>query len=148
MITYGPANQTLPIGALAILPCRAASPSPVKLIWLKDGKPIPDPEETRYSLLESGSLQIHQLKREDAGQFVCQATSKDGQSVWGAHLAVEPHTDPTVIFHRMPEPSTRPSAPGKPKVGEITETTISWEWQAPNDYGATPISGYIVQYFR
>ena len=58
IIKLGPANQTLPVDTMAMLPCEAyGSPQPL-VKWLVNGKPIPlyDP---RFVVLDSGTLQIN-----------------------------------------------------------------------------------------
>ncbi len=47
----------------------------------------------------------------------------------------------------MPEPSTFPSAPSKPRLLNQTDTTVTLAWRAPNKQGASAIVGYLLQYF-
>ena len=56
-------------------------------------------------------------------------------------------TNPSVIFHRTPEPSTFPGAPSKPQVSEVTETNMKLAWKANANHGASPIIAYTVEYF-
>lgn len=56
-------------------------------------------------------------------------------------------TNPGVTFHRMKEPATYPSAPSKPVHMNVTETSITLQWVQPRKQGASPISGYLLQYY-
>lgn len=40
IIQIGPANQTLPIGSMAMVPCRAIGTPPPRIRWYKDGMPL------------------------------------------------------------------------------------------------------------
>lgn len=65
IIEHGHSNQTLMVGASAMLPCTASGRSMPQISWLKNGEQI-DLEhanfETRFKQLSSGSLQIDELK--------------------------------------------------------------------------------------
>lgn len=149
IITQGPANQTLPLKSLAILPCKAVGHSTPVISWKKNGNNLNERDEdsARFTQLTTGALQIHDLQKEDSGIYTCVAKNQDGESSWSANLLVEAHTDPLVIFHRMPEPATFPSAPSKPRILNISETTVELSWQPPNKQGASGVTGYILEYF-
>lgn len=57
VIVVGPANQTIAVSSLALLPCKATADKPVRISWLKDQKPVPTAHH-RFTLLTSGALQI------------------------------------------------------------------------------------------
>jgi roundabout, axon guidance receptor 2 len=60
---------------------------------------------------------------------------------------VEASTNPTVIFHRMPDPVTFPIPPSKPQVVNVNETFVEISWRSPLEEGASPVSAYRVEYF-
>ena len=64
IITVGPANQTLPINTLAILPCQASgSPAPT-VSWMKNVEPISGLQyDPRITISDPGSLKIESNKR-------------------------------------------------------------------------------------
>lgn len=47
----------------------------------------------------------------------------------------------------MPDAATFPSAPGRPVILNVTDTSVELEWSSPDRHGATPIIGYILQYW-
>lgn len=60
---------------------------------------------------------------------------------------VEKNADPTTL-HRTPDPSTFPSAPGTPKIVNITESSVVLIWgKGPERPGSSPLIGYTVEYF-
>ncbi len=87
VITHGPANQTLPINSLAILPCRATATKTPAISWMKNGALLVD--DTKHSQLSTGALKIQDLQKSDSGIYTCKAVNSNGQSTWSAHLAVE-----------------------------------------------------------
>jgi len=60
------------------------------------------------------------LRRSDTGWYTCKAVSETGETAWSAALVVETPTDPSIIFHRTPEPTTFPGPPSKPAVAEVS----------------------------
>lgn len=52
IIQIGPANQTLPIGSMAMLPCRAIGNPPSRIRWYKDGMPLQTNQ--RLIIVQSG----------------------------------------------------------------------------------------------
>ena len=56
-------------------------------------------------------------------------------------------SNPRVIFHRTPEPSTFPGSPSKPNVQEIGQTSMLLSWKANGNHGASPVEAYWVEYF-
>lgn len=47
----------------------------------------------------------------------------------------------------MPDAAMFPSAPGKPAVVNVTEDSVELEWTSPERHGATPVNGYLLQYW-
>ncbi|VDM99308.1 unnamed protein product [Thelazia callipaeda] len=148
VIEHGHCNQTLMVGASALLPCSASGRSIPQISWLKNGEPIDfENFEIHLKQLSTGSLQIDDLKKSDTGVYTCRARNQDGESTWTASLVVEEHTNPSITFTRMPDVSAFPSAPGKPSFQNVTEDGVDLEWTAPERSGATLINGYLLQYF-
>lgn len=56
IIQIGPANQTLPRGSVAILPCRAIGEPIPRIKWFKDGQPLQT--EHRMMIVQTGLLKI------------------------------------------------------------------------------------------
>jgi len=87
------------------------------------------------------------LRKTDTGWYTCKASSETGETTWSAALVVETPTDPSIIFHRTPEPTTFPGPPSKPSVSDVTETTARVTWRANPSHGASPVHCYTVEYF-
>lgn len=47
----------------------------------------------------------------------------------------------------MPDATTLSSAPGQPVILNVTDNSVELEWSLPDTQGATPIIGYIIQYW-
>lgn len=88
IIHQGPQNQTLPVNSVAMLQCSASGDPPPTIHWFKDNRQLGlgDP---RFALLDSGTLQISDLRRMDTGIFTCKALSETGETAWSAALIVE-----------------------------------------------------------
>ena len=99
------------------------------------------------------SLPLSDLREEDTALYTCTASSESGETSWSASLSVEKPTNPNIIFHRTPDPSTFPQPPSKPRIVDrrATSITISWRVTAMTTAGAaagqTPLIGYTVEYF-
>ncbi|KAL0963271.1 hypothetical protein UPYG_G00352000 [Umbra pygmaea] len=71
-----PTNMTLLIESKAVLPCvTLGSPKP-EISWIKDDELIQVID--RISILDNGALKIHNIKKEDAGQYRCVAKNSFG----------------------------------------------------------------------
>lgn len=73
--------------------------------------------------------------------------SETGETAWSAALVVESTDNPSIIFHRTPEPSTFPGPPSKPTVSDVTETSVRLSWKLNINQGASPVNSYSVEYF-
>ena len=73
--------------------------------------------------------------------------SETGETAWSSGLVVEAPSNPTVIFHRTPEPSTFPGPPTKPAISDVTETSVRLTWRNNANHGASPVFAYTVEYF-
>ena len=87
------------------------------------------------------------LRKSDSGIYTCRAVSETGETARGAALVVETPTNPRVIFHRTPEPSTFPGSPSKPTVTDVTESSVLLTWRPSSTHGASPVFAYTVEYF-
>ncbi|KAJ3605604.1 hypothetical protein NHX12_027649, partial [Muraenolepis orangiensis] len=71
-----PTNLTLLLESKALLPCVTLGNPKPDITWLKDDEIIQVSE--RVSVLDYGSLKIHNLQREDAGHYRCVARNSFG----------------------------------------------------------------------
>lgn len=151
IIQYGHQNQTLMLNDMAILPCQATGRLPVTINWMKDDMPLnlnSTDYKNRYRQQSMGTLQISDLKKEDSGIYTCKASSEDGETTWTSSLVVEEHTNRNTNFQRMPDATVLPSSPGRPNLLNISDDgSVELEWTAPERQGASPIVGYIIQYW-
>ncbi|CAH1802732.1 unnamed protein product [Owenia fusiformis] len=87
-------------------------------------------------LITDMTYQVKDLIEGSDYEFRIIAENKIGQS--------QP-SEPCPQF-RAKNPWDIPGRPGTPKVGEITNTSVSLTWGAPDDDGGAPITGYMVEY--
>ena len=146
IIAMGPANQTLPINTIAILPCQASGTPKPSIRWFKDQKPITD-NAARLIVEETGTLVIDNLKTEDTGLYTCTASSESGETSYSASLSVENPKNPNIIFHKTPDPATFPQAPTKPKIVDRRATSVTISWRRNTSIGRSPLIGYTIEYF-
>ncbi|XP_077483590.1 roundabout homolog 2-like isoform X2 [Amblyomma americanum] len=147
IIRLGPANQTLPLHTAAQLPCEAAGTPKPTVQWLYNASPLNVGGRPRFTLLESGTLQIQDLQMMDSGAYTCKASSESGETSWTASLTVESPHNPNVNFHRSPDPSTFPGPPSQPVVVNTTETSITLTWRRSEKVGASSLKGYTIEYY-
>jgi roundabout axon guidance receptor 2 len=110
------------------------------------------------SLVSILPLSLSDLREEDTSLYTCTASSESGETSWSASLSVENPTNPNIIFHRTPDPSTFPKPPSKPKIVDRRSTSITISWRRGSTTseantgngivgGASPLIGYTVEYF-
>ncbi len=58
IIAMGPANQTLPVNTIAVLPCQATGTPRPDIRWLRDGAPLNDAGSSRIMVEHTGTLVI------------------------------------------------------------------------------------------
>ncbi|GMR60697.1 hypothetical protein PMAYCL1PPCAC_30892, partial [Pristionchus mayeri] len=150
IIEFGPANQTMMVVSSALLPCAAIAGRPEStapsINWLFNGIPVDTEGDTRMSQHKGGALHIADLKKGDSGVYTCRARNEDGETTWTASLTVE-DTNTRATFFRMPDPIEFPSAPGQPEASNVSHDSLDLSWSAPLKNGASPISGYVLQYY-
>lgn len=71
-----PNNLTLLLDSKAVLPCTTLGNPKPEVTWLKDEELIQVNE--RVTVLDSGALKIHNIQKEDAGQYRCVARNSLG----------------------------------------------------------------------
>ncbi|XP_050617391.1 muscle, skeletal receptor tyrosine-protein kinase isoform X3 [Macaca thibetana thibetana] len=75
-ITRPPINVKIIEGLKAVLPCTTMGNPKPSVSWIKGDSPLR--ENSRTAVLESGSLRIHNIQKEDAGQYRCVAKNSLG----------------------------------------------------------------------
>ncbi|XP_077201400.1 muscle, skeletal receptor tyrosine-protein kinase [Paroedura picta] len=75
-ITRPPSNVKIIEGLKAVFPCTTMGNPKPSVSWIKGEYSIK--ENTRIAILESGSLRIHNVQREDAGHYRCVAKNSLG----------------------------------------------------------------------
>ncbi|XP_069115419.1 roundabout homolog 2-like isoform X2 [Argopecten irradians] len=146
IIQIGPQNQTLPTDEVGFLRCEASGLPEPRVQWFKDSNPIKS--DPRIMKLNSGTLQISDLRESDSGTYTCKATSETGETTWSAVLQVEaPSSHQTVPYHRSPDTSSYPGIPSRPIVTEVTSDTAQLSWTANANHGDSQVFAFIVEYF-
>ncbi|XP_036451085.1 roundabout homolog 2-like [Colossoma macropomum] len=143
IIQQGPTNQTVGVGGLALLGCRASGDPEPTITWLKDGLSLLG-KEPRMSLLEPGSLQIKNTKLSDSGLYTCLATSSSGEASWSAFLDIRESAE--LIDPVSHNTTALPGPPSKPEVTDVTKSSVSLSWR-PGPEDASLISSYVIEAF-
>ncbi|XP_034751625.1 muscle, skeletal receptor tyrosine-protein kinase [Etheostoma cragini] len=71
-----PTNQTFLVESKAVLPCVTLGNPKPEVTWLKDDELIKFSD--RVTILDYGALKIHNIQKEDAGQYRCVARNSFG----------------------------------------------------------------------
>uniref|UniRef100_A0A8C9DIN0 receptor protein-tyrosine kinase n=1 Tax=Prolemur simus TaxID=1328070 RepID=A0A8C9DIN0_PROSS len=92
-ITRPPINVKIIEGLKAVLPCTTMGNPKPSVSWIKGDSPLR--ENSRIAVLESGSLRIHNVQKEDAGQYRCVAKNSLGTAYSKlVKLEVEEESEP------------------------------------------------------
>ncbi|XP_057341638.1 protein sax-3 isoform X1 [Microplitis mediator] len=140
IIELGPANQTLPLKSTAYLPCRAVGTPTPRVHWHKDGDLVP--LGSRITMSSNGTLIVNDLIMADGGLYTCIASSESGNTSWSATLTISSGT----TLHKTPDISALPQNPSKPRIVNITSTSVTLTW-SPGQEGKSKIIGYNIEYF-
>ena len=88
------------------------------------------------------------LRRSDTADYSCWAASETGVTrSRAARLSVDVPSSGAVVFRRAPRPDAFPAPPGRPSAAAVADTTVRLAWRAPGNEGASPLTGYAVDYF-
>ncbi|KAK6168335.1 hypothetical protein SNE40_020892 [Patella caerulea] len=142
IIRIGPQNQTLPSKEVAWLPCEAIGDPQPTIRWYMSGRPIVT-NDHRITVLDSGTLQISDVRVADSATYTCKAVSETGETTWSSSLAVTSQGP----YHRVKKASTLPGAPSKPIITDVTDTSVHLTWQPNRNPGDSPVFEFIVEYF-
>nr|KAF6331951.1 muscle associated receptor tyrosine kinase [Pipistrellus kuhlii] len=92
-ITRPPINVKIIEGLKAVLPCTTMGNPKPSVSWIKGDSVLR--ENSRIAVLESGSLRIHNVQKEDAGHYRCVAKNSLGTAYSKlVKLEVEEETEP------------------------------------------------------
>eukprot|EP00092_Neocalanus_flemingeri_P031723 GFUD01034457.1.p1 GENE.GFUD01034457.1~~GFUD01034457.1.p1 ORF type:complete len:1341 (+),score=224.87 GFUD01034457.1:285-4307(+) len=148
IIRVGPANQTLPVNTLAILPCEASGNPQPTISWMKNVEHLSALQyDPRITLNATGSLKIENLQADDSGLYTCTASSESGETSWSASISVEDPQNPNIIFHRTPDPATFPHPPTIVNIVDHESTTVTLSWRKDAYEGASALIGYTIEYY-
>uniref|UniRef100_A0A8D8UA12 Roundabout homolog 1 n=1 Tax=Cacopsylla melanoneura TaxID=428564 RepID=A0A8D8UA12_9HEMI len=89
----GPKDQTVSAGTTAVFECAAGGDAVLNVHWKRSPGTGPMPE-TRMSVLPNKSLQLSDVRLEDAGEYVCEAENAVGKVTQSATLTV--HMTPII----------------------------------------------------
>ncbi|XP_058380719.1 muscle, skeletal receptor tyrosine-protein kinase isoform X4 [Diceros bicornis minor] len=102
-ITRPPINVKIIEGLKAVLPCTTMGNPKPSVSWIKGDNALR--ENARIAVLESGSLRIHNVQKEDAGHYRCVAKNSLGTAYSKlVKLEVEEESEPeqdTKVFARI-----------------------------------------------
>ncbi|XP_040533545.1 hemicentin-1 isoform X17 [Gallus gallus] len=76
-IRSSPQTTVVHLNSSVVLECTAEGVPTPRIAWRKDGN-VFNGNNTRYSILEDGSLQIHSAHVTDTGRYLCMATNAAG----------------------------------------------------------------------
>uniref|UniRef100_A0A8C6YIL3 Hemicentin 1 n=1 Tax=Nothoprocta perdicaria TaxID=30464 RepID=A0A8C6YIL3_NOTPE len=77
VLTVSPQTAVVRVNASALLECAAEGVPAPRITWRKDGA-LFSANNTRFSVLEDGSLHIHSARVTDTGRYMCMATNAAG----------------------------------------------------------------------
>ncbi|XP_046501009.1 muscle, skeletal receptor tyrosine-protein kinase isoform X2 [Equus quagga] len=102
-ITRPPINVKITEGLKAVLPCTTMGNPKPSVTWIKGDHALR--ENARIAVLESGSLRIHNVQKEDAGHYRCVAKNSLGTAYSKlVKLEVEGGLQSRAVSHHLGEP--------------------------------------------
>ncbi|XP_042204885.1 roundabout homolog 2-like [Homarus americanus] len=145
VISVRPRNLTVTPDAVALLVCQAEGDPAPRVTWTKDDEHLPD-DDTRITLLGSGTLQLSAVREEDAGEYKCSGTSDAGTTTVTSYLKVVPPNSPAAARTTpAPDPRDLPGSPKPPALRARNATTLTLAWGPPDHEGASAITSYILE---
>ncbi|XP_015173421.1 PREDICTED: tyrosine-protein phosphatase Lar isoform X8 [Polistes dominula] len=127
MITQAPAAKVVEMGHNAVLLCGAVgSPTPI-ISWVRNMLPM-DTSNPRFTVLESGTLQITNSISSDQAKYECVANNSVGTE----------YSKSTMLYVKA-----LPSPPENIQVSDITATSVklSWSYKGPDE-----LQYYVIQH--
>uniref|UniRef100_A0A3P9IUR9 Roundabout homolog 1 n=1 Tax=Oryzias latipes TaxID=8090 RepID=A0A3P9IUR9_ORYLA len=143
IIKQGPSNHTVLVDSIVELGCQTAGTPPPTVHWKKDGVVL-SPADSRTSLTETGSLKIYHTELGDSGMYTCTASNPGGEASWTAFLQVK-EFGVGKSDHPM-ENNMIPTAPSKPEVTNVSQTSVTLSWKSSPDKEKLPTS-YLIEAF-
>ncbi|GAB1294038.1 Roundabout homolog 3 [Apodemus speciosus] len=143
VILQGPANQTLALGSSVWLPCRVAGNPQPAIQWKKDERWLQE-DDSRFTLMDNGTLYIASVREMDMGFYSCVAQNSIGEATWTSWL--RKREDWGASPGPATEPSNPPGPPSQPIVTEVTTNSITLTWKPNPQSGATATS-YVIEAF-
>uniref|UniRef100_A0A8C7YR22 Roundabout guidance receptor 1 n=1 Tax=Oryzias sinensis TaxID=183150 RepID=A0A8C7YR22_9TELE len=143
IIKQGPSNQTVLVDSIVELGCQTAGTPPPTVHWKKDGVVL-SPADSRTSLTETGSLKIYHTELGDSGMYTCTASNPGGEASWTAFLQVQ-EFGVGKSDHPI-ENNMIPTAPSKPEVTNVSQTSVTLSWKSSPDKEKLPTS-YLIEAF-
>ncbi|XP_022651593.1 protein sax-3-like isoform X2 [Varroa destructor] len=132
LISVLPVNQTVPEGESVTVHCKAepasAGSSAPNIRWLFNEKEIDEEDDDRITV-EDTSLTIQDPVSDDSGLYTCIAWGDGRETRRSASLKVLQVGQSRTAFARAPMPSRLPSAPTKPTISAIDDTSVSLAWE-------------------
>lgn len=102
VINVAPSNTTGRVGDTVELACTANESQVANIQWLKNDDAL-DTTVSRYILLPSGTLRIRNLRRSDAGKYVCTLSGAvRPQTVAATYVTIKGLCCPHWMFRKLP----------------------------------------------
>ncbi|KAK4306113.1 hypothetical protein Pmani_022041 [Petrolisthes manimaculis] len=145
VIAVPPRNLTVTPHSLALFTCQAQGDPAPRVTWSKEDRALPQHDD-RFTMVDSGTLQISEVNNEDAGRYTCSATSDTGTTIVSSFLqVVAPDSAAAARTTPAPDPRDLPGPPSTPTLRARNATSLTLGWGAPEEEGASPITSYILE---
>lgn len=96
-----PQDKVVGVGRTVSLRCEVTGNPPPAVFWNKETSQIlmfPRQDHGRFSVTDEGTLIIEPVRKEDAGDYVCQALSVAGSAYAKAKIEVKGQSDYAIII--------------------------------------------------